>query len=282
MDIRWLRLFLELADRGTLRAAAQATGYSTSNASQQLTALQRSFGATLVEPAGRRLQLTPAGRALLPYARTVLATLDAARGSLAADAEPTGVVRVAGYATALVRQVMPAVRRLQREHPGLVVAMQEREPSEVESLLATDAIDVGLVWEYSLVPRSVGGLVFAEAPIALVVPTGDTRGLAELLAEPTVGWIANSRAHDDEELIGRVGARFGVQPTVTHRIDSLDLLTEVVAAGLGVALVSTDGPRPAGVRYVPLDGVAGTRIGHALTRPGRAAWPANAALLSAL
>jgi DNA-binding transcriptional LysR family regulator len=282
MDLRWFRLLVELADRGTLRAVADATGYSTSAVSQQLNGLQRALGAVLVEPSGRRLQLTPAGRALLPYARSVLATIDAARGELDADGPPSGSVRLAGFATALLLRVVPAVRELRRRHPGVVVTMQEREPDEVAGLLAEDAVDVGLIYEYSLVPRAGVGVRFGEIPMSLVVPETETRGLTELLADADVGWITNSRASDDDELIHRVGARFGAQPVVAHRIDSLQLLTDVVRAGLGVALIAANGPRPPGVRYVDLHGAAGVRCGYALTRPGRERWPANAALIEAI
>ena len=64
---------------------------------------------------------------------------------------------------------------------------------------------------------------------------------------------------------------------MVHRIDSLDLLVRVVAAWLGVALIAEDGPQPEGVRYHDLDGVAGSRRGYALTRPGRDQWRASAA-----
>jgi DNA-binding transcriptional LysR family regulator len=282
MDVRWLRVLIELADRGTLRAVADATGYSTSAVSQQLAALQREVGDVLVEPTGRRLALTPAGRVLLPHARSVLATLDSARGQLDPQGPPVGEVRLAGYATALVQHVVPAVVRLRADHPGLVVGMQEREPDEVAELLARDAVDVGLVYEYSLVPRGLHGVGFGRVPMALAVPAGERRDLAGLLADPDTGWITNSRGPDDDELVARVGARFGARPAVTHRIDSLDLLVRLVAAGLGVALIAADGPRLDGVRHLDLDGAAGTRCGYALTRPGRERWRANAVLIEAI
>jgi DNA-binding transcriptional LysR family regulator len=282
MDVRWLRVLVDLADHGTLRAVAAGTGYSTSAVSQQLAALQREFGQTLVEPAGRRLMLTPAGLALLPHARSVLTNLDAARGDLDPRAEPVGEVRLAGFASALSHHVLPAVQRLHRRHPRLTVSMQEREPAEVAALLAQDAVDVGVSYDYTLVPRGIPGTSFHQVPISLVLPLGEHRGLAELLADPEIGWITNSRAPDDDELVARLGARYGAVPRVAHRIDSLDLLVRLVATGLGVALIAEDGPRLDQVRYVDLDGAAGTRRGYALTRPGREGWRANAAVIQAL
>lgn len=282
VDTRWLQLLVELADRGTLRAAAEASGYSTSAVSQQLAALQRELGVELVEPAGRRLRLTPAGQAFLPRAREVLAGLDAARGQLGPDSTPAGPVRLAGYATALLRRAVPAVRELRPRYPDLDVAMQEREPDEVAALLAEDAVDVGLVYEYSLVPHGRPGRAFGREPMALIVPAAENRSFEQLLADEHTPWITNSRMADDDELVLRLGARLGVVPRIAHRIDSLELLGQLVAAGLGVALAADVAAQVDGVRFVDLHGAAGYRTGLALTRPGRENWPAHAVLISAI
>ena len=84
-----LRVLVELAERGTLRAVAAATGYGTSAVSQQLAGLERAAGARLVEPDGRRLRLTPAGKSLLPHARRILVAIDEAKTDLASG-EPAG------------------------------------------------------------------------------------------------------------------------------------------------------------------------------------------------
>ena len=73
---------------------------TTSTVSQQIAALAREAGTPLVEPDGRRVRLTPAGRRLADHAVTILAAVDAARLDLDPAAEPTGTVRVAAFATA--------------------------------------------------------------------------------------------------------------------------------------------------------------------------------------
>ncbi len=286
MDLRWLRLLVELDERGSLRAAAEATGYSTSAVSQQLAGLQRSLGAELAERSGRGIRLTPAGRALLPAARQILAGMDAARGVVGAGSAPGGTVRVAGFATALAGPVARAVRTLAADYPDLTVQLEEREPREVEALLAADDIDVGVVYDYSLVPRYQpdGDQVrlLDEVPMHLVLPAGTDRPPDEVLRDPTVRWITNSRGSDDDELLHRVCATRGGVPQIGSRIDSLPLITELVVAGLGVALLVADGPRHPGVRYVDLFGAAGSRRIYACTRPGRSGWRNNAAFLERL
>src|SRR3954466_6227436 len=92
MDPRRLRLLLELARLGSMRAVAEELGSPPSTVSQQLAVLAREAGATLIEPEGRRVRLTPAGRRLAEHAVTILAALDAARADLDPAAETAGGV----------------------------------------------------------------------------------------------------------------------------------------------------------------------------------------------
>jgi DNA-binding transcriptional LysR family regulator len=290
VDLQWMRVLVELDRRGTLGAVAEATGYSKSAVSQQLAALQRALGVPLAERVGRRLRLTPAGTALLPSARQILASVEVARGTLDRDAEPAGDVRVAGFASMLTGPLLRAIRELSARHPRLAISLQEREPHEVDTMLADDDIDVGFVYDYSLVPRYHPDRdairLLAEKPVALVVPADRHNGLdqapARTLGSAQATWITNSRGTDDDELLYRVTAAHGAVARVAHRIDSLGLITELVAAGLGVGLMVADGPTHPGVRYIDLDGTAGSRRIYACTRPGRAGWRNNAAVITAV
>jgi len=78
---------------------AEAFHLTTSTVSQQIAALAKETGAPLIEPEGRRVRLTPAGRRLADHAVTILAAVDAARLDLDPDAEPAGTLRVGGFAT---------------------------------------------------------------------------------------------------------------------------------------------------------------------------------------
>jgi len=61
VDTRRLRLLLELSRRGSMREVAEELHVTTSTVSQQLAVLAREAGATLLEPDGRGVRLTPAG-----------------------------------------------------------------------------------------------------------------------------------------------------------------------------------------------------------------------------
>src|SRR5436305_6081136 len=113
VDTRRLELLLELSRLGSMREVGEAMQVTTSTVSQQIATLAREAGTPLVEPEGRRVRLTPAGRRLADHAVTILAAVDAARLDLDPAAEPAGVLRVGGFATAVRASLLPVVAGLQ-------------------------------------------------------------------------------------------------------------------------------------------------------------------------
>ena len=109
MDTRRLQLLLALSRLGSMRAVAEAHHLTTSTVSQQIAALTKETGVQLIEPDGRRVRLTPAGLRLADHAVTILAAVDSARLDLDPDAEPTGTVRVGGFATGIRVSLLPIV-----------------------------------------------------------------------------------------------------------------------------------------------------------------------------
>src|SRR5262245_27670518 len=88
LEVRQLRALVALVDHGSVTAAARALGVAQSTVSEALSALERALGAcVLVRRRGAAGgALTPAGGALLPYARGVLAALEEGQAAVAAVA----------------------------------------------------------------------------------------------------------------------------------------------------------------------------------------------------
>src|ERR1043166_5375994 len=113
-----------------MRQVAEAFTLTTSTVSQQIAALAKETGEQLIEPDGRRVRLTPAGRRLADHAVTILAALEAARADLDPGGEPAGTVRVAGFETAVRRALVPVLAQLSAEHPAVRLRIHEHEPAE--------------------------------------------------------------------------------------------------------------------------------------------------------
>jgi DNA-binding transcriptional LysR family regulator len=284
MDTRRLRLLVELSRLGSMRAVADELHITTSTVSQQLAVLAREAGAALVEPDGRRVRLTPAGRRLARHGVTILAAVEAARLDLDPDAEPAGELRVAGFATAVRRSLLPVAAALAAGHPRVRLLIHEHEPFEAFELLAMDAMDLALTYDYNLAPVTFDPALEAvplwETPWGLAVPREATA--TEFAGYAHHDWIVNSRNTADEDVVRAVASLVGFTPRIVHRADSLNLVQDMIVAGLGVALLPMDAVTLPGVRLLPLTGAPARLRCYAVTRRGRSGWPPLALVLRLL
>jgi DNA-binding transcriptional LysR family regulator len=290
MDPRRLELLLELSRLGSMRAVADVMHTTTSTVSQQLAVLAREAGTALVEPDGRRVRLTPAGRRLADHAVTVLAALEAARLDLDPHADPAGTVRVAAFATAVRRSLMPVLPVLAADHPDVHLQILEHEPAECLDLLAADDIDLALTYDFDLAPASFDPTLEAfalwDADWGLGVPVADEaasgRAADVLRRYRDSDWIVNSRNDSDLDALRRLASQAGFVPRVVHRADSLELVEDLIVAGLGVGLLPEARPPAEGVRFLPLREPRVALRAYAVARRGRTAWPPLALVLRLL
>lgn len=290
VDTRRLPYLVEFARHGSMRVVAETMGTSTSVVSQQIAALAREVGAALVEPAGRRSRLTPAGRRLAEHARTILAAVESAELDLDPDAEPRGVVRVAGFATAVRNAVMPTVSALATTHPEVALTIREYEPAEAHAMLVADQIDLALTYDYDLAPAAFDpdttAIPLWSAEWGLAVPSTKTPADADTLDSPGVvaafahrDWIGNSRNQADEQVLRTLASMAGVPPRMTHEADSLDLVEDLILAGLGVGLLPRDRRLRAGIDVLALTAPEVRLRAYAVMRRGRETWPPLALVL---
>ena len=95
-------------------------------------------------------------------------------------------------------------------------------------------------------------------------------------------WIVNSRNTADEDVVRTLASISGFTPHVVHRADSLELVQDLIVAGLGVGMLPADQPVRPGVRLLPLTDPPVLLRAYAVTRRGRDGWPPLALLLRML
>ncbi|HEX5770021.1 MAG TPA: LysR substrate-binding domain-containing protein [Nocardioidaceae bacterium] len=288
METRRLAVLLELSRLGSMREVAEELGTTTSTVSQQIAALAREAGTPLVERDGRRVRLTPAGRRLAEHAVTILAAVDAARLDLDPHSEPAGTVRVAGFATAVRSSLVPVLHEMARAHPRVRLLIHEHEPAEAFALLRSDDVDLALTYDYDLAPADFD-LTLESTPLWTtrwglgvhadeVAVDGDAPRVFGAFADRD--WIVNSRNTADADVVRTIASMAGFEPRVTHRVDSLDLVQELIAAGLGVGLLPADQPTRPDVVTLPLRDPEVRLRAYAVVRRGRSSWPPLALVLA--
>ena len=289
-DLRKLRVLRALEEFGTVRATAEALSMTPSAVSQQLSSLSHQVGVALLEAHGRRVRLTDAAHVLLRHTDIVLAQLERAEAELDGFVRgEIGHVRVGAFATAIPRLVVPALNALRREYPGLTTKVHQADAAEVYDLLSAGEIDVGLS-------------LAAQAPSA----HDGRHDRRELLTDPldvalpAHHRLASARAlrlrdlSDEPWIYGASGpwrditlsacAQAGFVPEQAHVASDWRAILDMVAAGMGVALV----PRLADASGSPGVGLRVTHPDqprrHVVTavRSGAGEHPRIAAVLRAL
>ena len=239
MDVRRLRLLLELARRGTITAVADALTYTPSAVSQQLAALEREAGVPLLERAGRRVALTPAGTVLAAYAESVFAVLEEASAAVAATRDSlTGPLRIGAFPTAVRTLLVPALVTLGRDHPGLELMVTELDPVAVPDALRAGALDVALTFAYDYVPAEPDPALDIEPLLdeTVFLATADPARTSVADCRDAT-WIAGSPDTLCHALVVRACQAAGFTPRVRHHADDFAAVLALVAAGQGVSLI---------------------------------------------
>lgn len=262
-----LRLLHELERRGTVTAVAAALGYTVSAVSQQLSLLEREAGTPLFEKRGRRIALTEAGIVLAGHARTILSAVEDAGHAMEAARAGVGTTLTAGVWASVASTLLPAgIRILSRDHPGISVRTRELAPEDTTGAVRDGSLDLSFVLDYSSYAMAdVPDLVrvpIARESLHAVVPRDSagtaTTSLADLASAPWV--LAHPRSHFGRAV--RLACReAGFEPDVRHEAGEQSTALALVAAGLGVTLVSdlALSTYPSDVAVLPLtDGLTRT------------------------
>ncbi|MFI6517526.1 LysR family transcriptional regulator [Spirillospora sp. NPDC050679] len=251
LDVRRLRVLQHLAAYGTVAATAEALHLTPPAVSQHLAALQKEVGMPVVEKRGRTLRLTAAGELLVAHAEIVLAELAAAESGLAAlQSGRHGIVRITAFPSAARTLIAPLWQRLADTGAAsdLSLRLSVQEPDQALDELRKRSTDLALVHSYTVLPRSFPAAceqaVLMEEPVLLALHPrqADALGLAagqpaDLSRTAHLPWLTPGPETSCYEMIQRACGAAGFVPDIRTRSSDFSVLTALVAAGAGAALV---------------------------------------------
>jgi DNA-binding transcriptional LysR family regulator len=262
LDIRRLRMLHEFAARGSIARTAEALGYTPSAVSQQLAVLEREAGTPLLDRTARSAGLTAAGRRLAAHAERILAMVEEAESDLSAQAaQPAGRVVVTAFPSAAVA-FAPALARSLRAHPKLSLLLREADPAEGLQLVRSGEVEVAIVddWTGRLSANLAdppgqasfdGGAEHGQGvltyyhlvrdPLVLVVardhPAASPDLPVDLRALRNEPWLAAPSGEPSRQASDRLLAAVGLTPPVPSEFEGLGTVANLVARGLGIAIM---------------------------------------------
>lgn len=259
IDMRAWRQFAAVAQELHFGRAAQRLHMTQPPLTQGIAALERNLGLRLFDRTQRRVQLTPAGTALLPEVLDLLARAQALPGhARAAAAGELGRLRLAFVSTVGFGLLPQWVRAFRAKWPGVQLELIEATGDVQLDALARGDIDAGLLLHSpGQVPPGLAQLCVAREPLVLALPEGHALAAAAqcaaldwtaLLDEPLVLFPRRSLASLHDAIVAMYHGA-GRTPRVAQEAIQMQTIVNLVSAELGVAWV------PASVRQFQRPGV---------------------------
>jgi DNA-binding transcriptional LysR family regulator len=236
VELRTLRYFVAVAERGSVSAAAEVVRVTQPALSRQIRQLERELRLELFDHAPGRLTLTSAGRQFLTVARDVLRQADDA----AATAESLAAgrlarVTIAAPATTFADVIAPFLATLRPDDPLPTVLEAE------STATLTEGADLAIVTrppEASWRTRALAVLpVWAYVPVGHRWADSSSVRLSELVAEPLVVLDPDLRPR---QLLQDALAAEGLALADFVECGNAQVAQALAAAGRGVAVVSDD------------------------------------------
>lgn len=246
LDVKRLRVLREVAQQGSFSAAADALSYTQSAISQQIAALEREAGTTLVERSARGVRLTEAGEALVRHTDAILARLADAEAELEAIAGLRGGrLRLAAFPTAAATIMPRAIASFRTKHPAVELSMEPMEPEQSVAALKAGEIDIATVILDEGVPApqydGIELVHLLDDPMYAMLPIGhEHAGKARLRLADLCGekWMLGSTGKcPDTAILLRACMAAGFDAQIAFHSDDYLAIQGLVASGLGVALV---------------------------------------------
>ncbi|MGI5129159.1 LysR family transcriptional regulator [Pseudonocardia sp. CA-107938] len=244
MTLQQLAYFLAVADVGSFTRAAEAIGVAQPTLSRQLRALEDDLGAQLVDRGGRDgPTLTPAGEAVLPLARRMLADAAGARRTVAEIVGlRRGRVRVGATPSLCIGVLADVLRVFHEQHPEIRLELTESGSQPLVAGLVRGDLDVALVIvpsegvDPSLATEPVlrERLSIASPAAAAPISGRGSVGLRELARRPLV---LPRPGYDVRETALRAFREAGITPHIAVQGGEMDAMLRLVEAGTGVAVV---------------------------------------------
>lgn len=236
MDTRYLDSFLQVAQLGSTAAAARKLNLTPTAVAQRIKSLEHEIGQALLSRAGRNMQLTAAGAALVGPASELLARTRELRAIAALDAV-AGDLRIGCISSALAYLVPDVLSTLINNYEHLHPHVEPAFSTALYRKVVAGDVDIAMLVEPQFeLPKEFVWRPVRDEPFVVLAPQhmADQDPHEVLRSQP---FIRYHRRSWGGVLADRYLLEVGIQPQERFEIDALDAIAAMVKGNLGVSLV---------------------------------------------
>jgi DNA-binding transcriptional LysR family regulator len=260
MELNQLRCFIAAAEELHFGRAAQRLDMLPSALGRHIRLLEDDLGTRLMSRTTRSVALTDDGAVLLREARILLEQADGLAVKIRARGrKETATIRVGAIDSAAAGLLPMLLHDFRRRRPDVTVKLTEEKTIRLLPRLMSGRLDLALVRPPEKPDRRLEFLFLLHETAVVAVsdrhPLASRKrvSVADLAEQPLIVPERRSRPHSHDLTI-KLFARAGLPARIVQLADEKQTIVNLVAAGIGVAIVPRWTSRMAtrGVRYVPL------------------------------
>jgi DNA-binding transcriptional LysR family regulator len=246
LDFVSLSLFSQVVRAGSISKGANLTRLAVGAASKRISDLEQAVGTELLERHSRGVTLTLAGEALYRHAQRILGDVDLLAAELSDYASGiVGVVRLWANTSAVTQFLPQELAAFSQANPGIRIELEEKNSSEIVLAVLDSRADLGIFADRT---QALGlhQIDYRSDHLGLIVPRSHPLAsqraahFHEVLEYDFVtlpeGTSLAERLQAETEALGR-GLKIRI------RVRSFDAMCQMVAAGMGIAVLPSDAVR---------------------------------------
>jgi len=239
-----LHILREVDRHDGVTTAAHSLGYSPSAVSQQIAALEHEVGAPILERIGRRVRLTTLGRVVLEHAEIILDAEQDARAAVEQARDTLTVELTVGVFATVAAGLIPTILSdLATHHPQLNIRTREVDPEDALTDLRHGHLDLAFLIDYPQAsepwPASLTMVPAGRDQLHLVAPAGQFAGGPVRLGDLAErDWIISGPHTYYGRAVRAACQQAGFELRIAHQVNEQATALAMVAAGLGVTLMS--------------------------------------------
>lgn len=248
LTLRQLRYFIAAAESGQISLAAMEMNISQSAVTAAVQGLEAELGVRLLARGAQGVSLTPEGARFLTRARTILGAVeDAVRSPLGEETRAQGRVRLGMSYTVAGYFMSRHYAAFRRSYPGIVLELHELPRPAIEAALVDGGLDLSVMLtsnlsnraalDFETLFRSRRRLWLGTDHPLLSLPAVP---LAEVVRQPYIMLTVD----EADQTQARFWKGFGLEPEVMFATSSVEAVRSLVAAGMGVTILSDMVYRP--------------------------------------
>ncbi|MEW9124076.1 MAG: LysR family transcriptional regulator, partial [Thermotaleaceae bacterium] len=239
MEIKQLKTFLTIAKMQSFTLTAESLNYAQSTITTQIQLLEKELGVRLFERLGHRIDLTPEGKKLLPFAQQIIKLSDEVKNVMDNPSAPNGTLSIGAVESLCVTWLPKILKEYRRRYPKVEIILKFGSCTDFLRSLRENTLDIAFFLGKKIDERDfITEIEFPEPMVILASTENSLVGKVNvypedlndqplILTEPGCGYRA---------YLENILSQQGVKPRSIIETGNVQTIKQLTISGMGITL----------------------------------------------